>query len=443
MSAPTHSPIRWFRDTLVALTFVTVMFSVVAQQAVSQDMVTVEGRTYRETIDLQGASVHGFQVTQISAKLGGYVKSIGSTNKLEVDVGSRVKAGDVLAVLDIPEMKNDLEEKMALVEQTRSVVAQSEAVIAEAAAAVIQSRASLEQVKAGIAEKQAKLKLSEARFARLSGLAASGTIGKDNVDEAQFEVDAAKASLQSVQADIKAAEANIKAAEASVARANADKISALSKVKVAESNVARLKVMLNYTVIKAPYDGVITKRMVDLGTFVQPSENNSAAMPMFELTQISKVRIMVAVPNNRVSKIAVGQAIEFHSIGGLDGSTFEGKVTRVAGVLDLKTRTMPIEVHLENPAPDRLNGNRIELKPGLYGTLTVIRKEWKDDELLPVVPTTAVAKDSDDNYYVVVTENGKPVRRLVQIAFNDAAHVGISAGLKVGEKVVKSGVEKY
>ena len=439
MSASTHLPTNWFRDTVIGLSFVVV--GLVTEQAFSQaTTVTVEGREYREVVDLQGASVHGFQVTQISAKLGGFVKSIGKVDDLDVDVGSRVRKGDVLAKLDIPEMQNDLAEKIALVEQTKSAVSQADAVIAEAEAAVAQANAALRQVKAGIAEKEAKLKLSKTRLKRLSGLAASGTIGQDNIDEAQFEVEAATASLQSVEADVTAAEANIEAAEASVVRAKADKATALSKVKVAESNVARLKVMVDYTVIRAPYDGVITKRMVDLGSFVQPSENNSAAMPLFELTQVSKVRIMVAVPNNKVSKIEVGQAIEFHSIGGLEGSRFVGKVTRTAGALDLKTRTMQIEVHLDNPATDSVSEKKLDLKPGLFGTLTVIRKDWTGDDLLPVVPTTAVGKDDNGNYFVSISDGGETSRRIVQIAFNDAAMVGISSGLKVGEKVLKQGL---
>jgi hypothetical protein len=103
---------------------------------------------------------------------------------------------------------------------------------------------------------------------------------------------------------------------------------------------------------------------------------------------------------------------------------------------------MQIEVHLENPAVDRVSGKKVELKPGLYGTLTVIRKHWKQDSLLPVVPTTAVGKDSAGNYFVNVVKNGETSPRSVVIAFNDAASVGISSGLKLGEKVAKSAAGK-
>ena len=422
------------------LAFVFVAGTAAAHQAYGQvKTVTVQGREHREVIELQGASVHGFQDTEIRAKLGGYVKSIGIVNKLEVDVGSRVKKDDVLAVLDIPEMQNELAEKTAMVAQTLSAVTQAEAAIAEADSVVLQSRAALDQVNSRTAEKQAMLKLNETKLRRLSGLAAAGTIGQDNLDEARFDVDVAKAALASVKADVQAAKANIQAAEASVRKAKADKTSAEATVTVARSTVDRLKTMMDYTVLRAPYDGVVTRRAVDLGSYVQPAENNSAAMPVFELTQVSKVRIMVAVPNNNVGKVQPGQAVIFDSIGGLEGQAFAGKVTRTAGILDPKTRTMQVEVHLENPAVDTISGKKVELKPGLYGTLTVIRKDWKGGSLLPVVPTTAVGKDSAGNYFVTVVEDGKPSTRRVVIAFNDAASVGISSGLKVGERVARSG----
>jgi HlyD family secretion protein len=428
---------RWLQDIVLATAFVAI--TAAAHQAFGQvATITVKGREYQETVDLPGASVHGFQVTEIRAKFGGYVKSIGKVNDLEVDVGSRVKQSDVLAVLDIPEMQNELAQKTAVILQAKSAVTQSDAAIAEAESAVVQSKAALDQVRSHTAEKQAMLKLNETRFRRLSKLASNGTIGQENIDEAQFEVEVAKAKLASVQAYIRAAEAHIQVAKAKVAKARADKVSAQANVTVAESAVDHLKTLMNYTVIKAPYDGVITERMVDLGSYVQPAENNSAAMPIFQLTQTSKVRVMVAVSNNNVGRVEAGQAVVFDSIGGLQGQAFSGTVTRTAGTLDPKTRTMQIEVQLKNPVIDTVSGKKVELKPGLYGTLTVICKDWKSDNLLPIVPTTAVGKSSDGNYFVTVVEDGKPTRRTVTIGFNDAADVGISSGLKVGEKVAKS-----
>ncbi|MCH2211918.1 MAG: efflux RND transporter periplasmic adaptor subunit [Fuerstiella sp.] len=425
------------QDIVLAALFVT--FTTAAHQAFAQPhLVTVEGQEYRETVKLQGATVHGFQVTDIRAKLGGFVKSIGSLNGQDVDIGSRVKQGEILAVLDIPEMKNLLVEKKAMVTQAKSEVAQADAAILEAEAAVIQSRAQLEQVRSQTAEKTAMLKLNEKKLNRLIGLASSGAIDQDAIDEATFEVAVAKARLNSVKADIRAANAKTQAVQATVRKTQADRKSADARVAVSESSVNRLKTMMNYTVITAPYDGVITRRMIDLGSYVKPAENNSAAMLVFQLTQVSRVRIVVAVPNNKIELIELGQTVLFDSIGGLQGTAFRGQVTRVAGALDAKTRTMPIEVHLDNPAVDDLSGKTVELKPGLYGSLTIIRRDWTGDSLLPVVPASAVARDPDGNNYVTLMKDGTPIRRNVKIAFNDAVTVGISSGLSIGDRVMKS-----
>ena len=201
-STTTH----WLPNFLVVTTFVAA--TAASHQALAQvATITVEGREYQERVELPGASVHGFQVTEIRAKLGGYVKSIGKVNDLEIDVGSRVQQGNVLAVLDIPEMQNELTEKTAVIQQAKSAVIQADAAIAEAEAAVVQSKAALDQVRSRTAEKQAMLKLNETRFRRLSKLASNGSIGQENIDEAQFDVEVAKARLASVEADIRAAAA--------------------------------------------------------------------------------------------------------------------------------------------------------------------------------------------------------------------------------------------
>lgn len=426
---------------------------VLAQTTFAQETVTASGREYREAMDLQGATVHGFQVTQIHAKLGGYVKSIGKSGtagaessagkELEVDVGSRVKAKALLAKLDIPEMHDELDERRALFMQAKSAVVQAEAAVIEARAAVRQKEAGLLQVEAGTARKQATMQLAETKLQRLSVLASRGSISQDSLDEARFELAAAKAALKTIEADMAAAKANIEAAKASVTRANADVVSAKAKQDVAAAGMKHTETMMGYTTIKAPYDGIITKRMIDMGSFVQPAEKNSAATPLFEITEIDRVRIVVAVPNNRVGGIQVGQKVIFHSIGGLEGRRFEGAITRTAGALDLKTRTMKIEAHFANPAKDAVSGRMLELKPGLFGTLTVVRKDWTKENPIPVVPTTAIGKDKNGNHYVVVMSNGQPTRRFVTIGFNDAASVGISSGLSVGDKVVRSGVSRY
>ena len=406
-----------------------------AQSGSEPEMVRVQGREYRETVDLPGASVRGFERTQVKAKLGGYVRQIGSLDGQQIDIGSKVRQGTTLAILDIPEMEDDIREKTALVEQAQSAVAQADAAINEAQAEVRQKQAVAEQTRSHRAEKEALLRLAETRLERVSSLAVSGVIGAENIDEARYRVDAAMASLASIEADVKAADTSVRATQAKLVGARADKSNAVVNVKVAQARLNRLQTLAKYATITAPFDGIITRRMIDHGDLVLPGENNSAAMPVFEITRIDRVRVTASVPTAKVGSIEPGQPVVFHSIGGLPGRAFEGVITRSAGALD-STRKMPIEVDFTNPVTDVHSGEAIVLTPGRYGTLTVVRREWGPDNTVPVVPTSAMGTDDHGQTFVVVRTTAGFERRTVRIAFNDAINVGISDGLAVGEQVV-------
>ena len=402
-----------------------------------------EGRPYEDVVELPGASVHGYESTEIFAKLGGYIAQLGTVGEQPVDIGTRVERGAMLAVLDIPEMMDELTEKTAAVNQAHSEVAQAEAGVAEAEAAKLQREAELDQVKARRKEKQAMVGLNETKLQRVSTLARSGNIGQEVLDESRFALEAAEAALASLDADVAAAEKQVGAAAATIKKTEADKASALAHVELANAALARVKTMMAYSTVRAPFAGVVTQRNVDHGTFVLPAESNSAATPLFEVTRTDRVRVVVGVPNNKVAGIEPGLSARLHTVGGLPGRSFLGSVTRSAGALDPKTRTMRIEVEFENPVNDEQTGEDVALKPGMFGSLSVIRRAWTKEAPIPVVPTQAVATDGSGVSYVVVVEAGDRTRRNVQIAFNDAISVGISTGLEVGETVATSGLEEY
>lgn len=403
----------------------------------------VEGITYEDTIDLPGASVRGYESTEIFAKLGGYIAKLAEVDGQDIDLGTRVETGAVLAVLDVPEMQDELSEKMAAVNQAQSEVAQAEAAIAESIAQKLQREAELDQVEAQRKEKQAMLQLNEKKYQRVSTLASSGTIGEEALDEIRFAVSAAEAALTSIDADVAAAEKQVGAAAAKIKKTEADKAAAAAHVEFANASLARVKTLMNYSTIRAPFAGVVTQRNVDTGTFVLPAERNSAAMPLFEITRTDRVRVVVGVPNNKVAYVEPGMEARLREVGGLPGRSFFGTVTRSAGALDEKSRTMRIEVEFQNPVRDERTGEEISLKPGLFGTLTIIRRKWIDENPLPVVPTSAVATDENGVSYVVVAQGNDRERRDVVVAFNDAISVGISRGLQIGETVAVSNLDEY
>lgn len=400
----------------------------------------VESMAYIERVELPGASVRGFETTQLMAKVGGYVKEIKTIDGEEIDVGTMVTKGAELAVLDVPEMMDQLTEKNALVAQAGSLVAQADAVIKQRVAGIAQRNAEVKQTEAQLKEKNALLSLSMAKKKRIEDLVNKQTIGAENLDEVRYAVDAANAAIAAVEAEIETANANVKAAEADLEKANADKLSAEEAVNVALASVDELKTLFGYTTITAPFAGVITKRLVDHGAFVRPATSNSGAMPLFEITRIDKVRVLASVPNVQAGKVQVGQKAIFHSIGGVPGVRIAGTVTRIAHALDPESRMMRIEVHFKNPLEQPASGRTILLQPGMFGSVTVVIKEWED---LAIVPTSALRTDDTGQAYVfLVGADHVAQRQNVDIAFNDAKSVGLSDGVKPGKIVVTQNVDK-
>ena len=396
----------------------------------------VESKSFVQRVELPGASVRGFETTRLMAQVGGYIKEIKSVDGEEIDVGTFVEKGAELAVIDVPELQDQLAERTAMVAQANSVVSQADAVIKQREAGVDQRSAEETEALAELEEKKALLNLALARQKRVTALVAKDTIGAENQEEADFAVEAARFAVSAVKAGIETAKANVKAANADVDKAKADKDIATEEVKVAEAKVSELKTRIGYATIKAPFNGVITKRMVDHGAFVRPATSNSGAMPLFEITRTDKVRVVVSVPNIQAGNVLAGQKAEVHSIGGLGNDRIFGTITRVAGALDAESRMMHVEMHFANPLQQPGSDRKISLVPGMFGTVSVVVKEWED---LAVVPTTAIGSDENGKFVIVVTD-GKATRQRVTVAYDDAKSVGISSGVKPGKTIVTQDV---
>ncbi|MEK6236381.1 MAG: efflux RND transporter periplasmic adaptor subunit [Planctomycetales bacterium] len=398
-------------------------------------------RKHKETLALPGASVHGFETTLLMAKLGGYVEEIQAVDGETIDIGTVVAEGDLLAVLAVPEMLDELAEKDALVQQAESTIAQADAEIVQANAEVTRRKAEVSQSKTLLEQKQAMVDFRQLDRDRYRDLVERMSARRELLDQAEAQFRAAEADQKTAGAAIETAQANLKAAEAMIVKAEADKVAAKAGVNVAKAAKSRVHTLADYARITAPYAGVITKRMVDHGAFVQPATNNSSATPLFEITRNDKVRVVASVPMTQASRIALGQDVVLHNIGGLPGARIAGKVTKSSVALDQASRMLRVDVHLDNPAMDLITGKEFTLRPGMFGTVTVTLAVYDE---LPVVPTTAVGVDENGHSYVMTIENGSVCRkRLVSLAFNDGKDAGVREGLQMGEEVVRSSVDQF
>jgi len=384
-------------------------------------IVDVEPRDLEYSIQLPG-TVEGIETAQIYSKVGGFLKAI------NVEIGDRVVAGQELAILDVPELATQLQAMDAAVKSAEAKVRQADAAIAQVAADLDSSQAMLDEARTLRGEKIAAVKLHKAELARLETLVEKGVREPKKLAEVQYEVEIAEAGLQTTAARERTAEANLAATGTMVQKTASDKEARQADVLVAEAEREQVVTLQAYTRIVAPFPGLVVRRNVDAGTFVQSAEGNSAAKPLIVLARTNVVRLRVDLPMAEVHWLDKEDTAKFSEIAALPGDTFEGNVTRFASALDSTSRMMHVEIELPNPDH--------QLLPGFYGYVNLSLQRFPD---IPSVPATAIVSDEDGSY-VFVVEDDICIRQKVTIAYDGEDFVGIESGLSVGEIVVKSGV---
>ncbi|MFZ0299994.1 MAG: efflux RND transporter periplasmic adaptor subunit [Candidatus Sulfotelmatobacter sp.] len=321
-----------------------------------------------------------FQEIDVYAKESGYVKS------LSVDYGTHVKAGQVMAILEIPELEAQLQEDQAGIKNAVNQV----------------SRAQHE-----LYRYQAQYNALHLQYTRLNGVFQSqpGIVAQQEVDDAQGKDLAASAQVDAGQAELEAAE---------------------SQLSVAKAKLVHDQSLFDYSRITAPFSGVVTERYANLGTLVQAGTGSSTqAMPIVRLSEDDLFRLVIPVPESYVRYIRIGDHVDVH-VPSLD-RTFPGTVARFSVDVREDTRTMHTEVDVENP-------QRV-LLPGLYADAE-LSLDRKND--VPTVPVQALNHEGDKTTVFVVNRDGELVQRVVQLGLQTASDAEIVSGLNEGEQVVVS-----
>lgn len=321
-----------------------------------------------------------FQEIDMYAKESGYVK------KLMVDYGTHVKAGQVMAVLEIPELEAQLQEDDAEIKNANNQV----------------TRAQHE-----LARYQAQYNALHLEYTRLNGVFQSqpGIVAQQEVDDAQGKDLAASSQVEAGQAALEAAQSQMAAAKAKLAHDQS---------------------LFDYSKITAPFPGVVTERYANLGTLVQGGTNSSTqAMPIVRLSEDDLFRLVIPVPESYVRYIHVGDHVDVH-VPSLN-RTFPGKVARFSVDVREDTRTMHTEVDVPNP-------KRV-LLPGLYADAELSLDKQTN---VPTVPVQALNHERDKTTVFVVNGNDVLEDRNVELGLETSSDAEITSGLNEGEEVVVS-----
>jgi RND family efflux transporter MFP subunit len=312
-----------------------------------------------------------------------FARTDGYVEKRNVDIGSKVKTGDLLAVISSPEVDQQLL-------QARATLAQSEA--------------SLERAKAALEQAKANAELARLTKDRDQPLGEQRAIAQQIVDEAVQAYDARVA-------DVSAASANITAAQADVTANHA--------------NVARLQQMQSFERVVAPFDGVITERNVERGDLVSTG-SASAGKPLFAIAQSGTLRIQVDVPQSEAVNIHEGQQASI-AVNERLGRLYVGKVARSSSALDSAARTMLTEVQVDNR-----DGS---LLPGMYAQVKFTLAEPRTSLM---IPTSSLIIDQRGMRVATLQNNQKIHFVPVVIGRDLGTQVEVLKGIQESDTLVAS-----
>jgi RND family efflux transporter MFP subunit len=357
----------------------------------------------------QPGHIEAFERTPLFAKVAGYVEEV------LVDIGDAVRKDQVLVRIAVPELLDELHEKEALVAQAAAEVKQAESAITASRAAAETAQSRIAEVDAGLIRANADVDRWKSEHERIKELAAKGSITRKLEEETLNALRAAEAAVQEAVARGRSARTGFHEAQAKIGTAEADKVAAEARHQVAITAVERIKTMLGYTAIKAPYAGTVTRRTVDTGHFVQPASGPQGT-PLLEVARTDTVRIFVDVPELEAGQVDVGDPAEVR-VQAADPEAIRAAVTRTSGALVESNHSLRVEIDVPN-----VEGR---LRSGMYATVT-IRLAERPEAL--VVPVTAVVRDAAGTFCCVVRD-GKVERLPVELGLRSGAFVEVRSGL--------------
>jgi RND family efflux transporter MFP subunit len=340
-------------------------------------VVRVERRPLGNTLTIAG-EFKPFQDVEVHAKVAGYIRNI------NVDVGDHVKEGQVLAVLEVPELAAEL---------------------SGADAAVRRSQEEIRRAQSDVNRAQSAHAAAHSGYARLKQAsdARSGLVAQQEIDDSQAKDLEAEAQVSSAEAQLSAAR---------------------QQLEVAQANQMQYNALANYSRITAPFAGVITARLADTGALIQGGTSaSSGAGPVVRLAEVSKLRLVLPVPESAASQIHLGDPVKAH-IQALN-QDFQGKVSRFSDSLDRQTRTMETEIDFPNK-----DGRLI---PGMYAEATL---SLAKNALELCVPLEAVARNNNEATVLTVNKNNEIEERKIKLGFEGESYVQVLGGVAEGDRVV-------
>ena len=341
------------------------------------------------------AEFRPYQEIELMAKVSGYVKAI------KVDIGDRISKGELIAVLEVPEMADDM---------------------AKAQASLKGSEAEAARARDELRRAQTIHDIAHLSYTRLADVAARrpGLVAQQEIDDAKSKDVASDAQVAAVRSGLE---------------------SSLQQIAVSRGGLARVKTMLDYTRVTAPFAGVITKRFANVGSMIQAgTASQTQAMPLVRLADSSLLRLIVPVPESAVPSVKIGQQVEVR-IPSLNRSV-SGSVTRFTSSIASSTRTMDTEIDVQNPG--------LTMVPGMYAEVRLALAKHPGALAVPIAAVDQTAGEGAapsqngsarerTGKVLVVTPANRIEIRPISLGLETASKVEVLSGLAEGDQVVIGG----
>ncbi len=384
-----------------------------AAEPPTMELVQPQVRTIKRVVG-QPSFVEAYERTMIYPKVTGYIE------KCNVDIGDKVKKGDVLCTLYVPELREDWETKKATVVLDQERVDLAEKIVEVAEADVEAAEARLLEAQRMLAAYKAEVDRWDSEVKRLRVEVKRTVVAPQILLESENQLKSDTAKWDAQKATVAKAKAQLDSAKAALREAQVDVKVAKARVKVAESDAKRLEAWVGYLTIPAPYDGVITGRNANSWDFVLPSTGDPSAdnrsphlspsgkaAPIYMVDRTDIVRIFVDIPEQDAAYVQVGTKAKVQIRAYRDQwIPAPGGVTRTSWALNFKSRTLRAEIDLPND-----NG---QILPGMYAYGKVIIERPN----VRALPASALVRSGEKTYYWKY-ENGHAVRVEVQTGVSD------------------------
>ena len=375
----------------------------------------------------QPATIHSWYRAEIRARVSGYVREV------KADIGDYVEEGAVLATIAVPEMEKQREIINARISRHQSEERRARAGVELAEANITSSEAKLAQAKSELLRVEASLAAAESEFKRVEDLVQRRSLEDRLLVEARKKRDSERAAKDVAASAIQAAEADVTVAKAKKNSAKADVDAAEAETLIARRQLDELDVLISYATLKAPFAGVVTARHVHPGNLVRETNEVGNGQPLLVVSQISKVRVHIPVPEADAAYVRAGDNVTLNLPSFSAEGPVDVKVKRVAGDLDPSTRTMLVEAEMENPDN--------KLLPGMFGEASI---HLGAKTALAMLPARAVRFKENGDAYVYVIDDDNTVKVTAVTTGHDNGHaIEMTSGVAVGERVIDAHLQRF